>query len=149
MNVRSDLSPWGDPIDAYWIDPPRTLDPALAAILLPYRVAFLTDHRGIVHVIDWLDNADYPTPDAFMDEVCRNGLTRPVPPPAVASLTRASRIILVHDRACRGQWWWQPLYSPGMFARFPITALSVARTADAPTLRAARRSVLTLVIEEE
>ena len=146
MNIRSALSPYGEVIDAYWITPPRPIPPVMA--LVPYGRAFVPDHRGIVHVIDWLDSADYPTPDAFMEEVCRNGLTRPVPPAAVASLTRDSRIIMVHDRACRAQEYWQPLYSPGMFARFPITALSIERSATAQSFRAARRSGLTIEVEE-
>ena len=94
------LSPWGEPLEHFLVDPPVPID-AEALGLSPIGVTLLADPAtGATHVLDWVGEEAYPNPADFLEEVRRFGLSRRLPRTLpFARLDARSRIVLVHRRA--------------------------------------------------
>lgn len=94
------LSPWGEPLEHFMVDPPVPVD-AAALGLSPIGVTLITDPgSGATHVLDWVGEEAYPNVADFLKEVRRFGLSRRLPRTLpFARLDGQSRVVLVHRRA--------------------------------------------------
>lgn len=94
------LSPWGEPLEHFLVDPPVPVD-AAALGLSPIGVTLITDPgSGATHVLDWVGEEAYPNVADFAEEVRRFGLSRRLPKTLpFARLSEKSRVVLVHRRS--------------------------------------------------
>jgi hypothetical protein len=93
------LSPWGQPLEAFLMDPPVPVDPAGLG-LSPIGVTLLNDPAtGATHILDWVGEEHYPNVCDALEEIRRFGLSRRLPRTLDFSrLDAHSRILLVHRR---------------------------------------------------
>ena len=94
------LSPFGDPLEAFLVDPPAPVDPP-ALGLSPIGVTVLDDPAsGATHLLDWVGEQHYANPADLLEEVRRFGLSRRLSRTLpFARLDGRSRILLIHRRA--------------------------------------------------
>ena len=81
------------------------------------------ERNGVTHVVDWVGESHYETPEAFLEEVARMGLSRRMPRTfRFDTLTEDSRILIVHRHGGGRN-------VPAIIASYPITELQVIRDA--------------------
>lgn len=110
----------------YFFEQPINIDPTALGVS-PVGVTFIErpEGSGQWHLIDWVGESHYPTPESFQAEVRRMGLSRRLPRSLdFARLDEDSRILLVHRHAGRDA---DGNSCPAIFGSFPITALDVIR----------------------
>lgn len=104
----------------YVMRPEIPIDPQTLGIS-PVGVT-LIERNGVWHIVDWIGEQHYATPEVFMDEVERMGLSRRVSRNLRFDLlTEDSRVLCVH------RYGWYGREGPAIFASFPIMALDVVR----------------------
>lgn len=113
----------------YVFDSPIPIDPVALGVS-PIGVTTVV-RDGVTHILDWVGAEHYPTPESFLNEVRRMGLSRRVPRSFDFSvLEETSRIILIHPNCTR------PIIlgdqntfdrGPAIIASFPIEMLAVIR----------------------
>lgn len=114
----------GEDAQHLFFEQPINIDPAALGIS-PVGVTFIERPvgSGQWHVIDWVGESHYPTPESFQAEVARMGLSRRMPRSLdFARLDEDSRILLVHRHAGRDA---DGNTCPAIFGSFPITALEI------------------------
>jgi hypothetical protein len=93
------LSPDGVPIEDFLIDPPTLVD----GWGVPNLGVKLIERDGVTHILDHIGTAHYETPAHFLEEVRRQGLSRRLSPNLpFEKLTKASRLLAIHDKAAIG-----------------------------------------------
>lgn len=89
----------------------------------------MIERNGIHHIIDWVGEQHYATPEEFMDEVLRMGLSRRVPHTLdLGLLCEDSRLMLVHRLG------WYSREGPAIFASVPIHSVAIIRDPSAAGL---------------
>ena len=126
-----------DDLLRYAIHPSIPVDPAQFGIS-PIGVTVL-ERNGVHHIIDWIGEEHYPTPESFMEEVARMGLSRRVPRNMdFGLLNEDSRVLCVHRR----DWQGAPTSNrPVIFASFPISALHIINDPVAQTHQVTRHNL--------
>ncbi len=95
--IECGLSPVGEPLEHFIMDPPVRLPAGMP--ISPIGVS-VVQRAGAFHVVDWVGAEFYPNVADFLEEVRRFGLSRRVPKNFdFATLSGVTRIILVHPRA--------------------------------------------------
>jgi hypothetical protein len=90
------LSPYGQPLEYFIVDPPVLLDGwDLSSVGVQ-----LIERDGITHILDWVGSKHYPNVADYLEEVRRFGLSRRLSKTLDFSrITSQTRILLVHARA--------------------------------------------------
>lgn len=93
------LSADGVPIEEFYVDPPRAVDlAALGVTAIGTKLIFVA---GVWHVVDVVGADSYPNVADYLEEVKRFGMSRRISRSTDFSrLSRSSRVLLIHKRAC-------------------------------------------------
>lgn len=105
LYIEIGLSPFGQPIEAFLIDPPVRIDPD--ALGISPIGQHLIDLRGdgVYHILDWVGASHYPSAADFIEEARRHGISRRANPATDwSALSAESKLILIHPKAYLGNW---------------------------------------------
>lgn len=91
------LSPYGMPIEEFYVDPPIILNKTLGLTQIGVK---LIEKNGVWHIFDWVGTEHYPNVADFLEEMKVHGLSRRLSKKLqFDKLTKESMIFLVHSKA--------------------------------------------------
>lgn len=94
------LSPFGEPMESFWMDPPLPLPLTVQAQVTPLGMSLWEAGDGTHHVLDWIGESHYPYVPDFLEEARVMGFSRRAPKTLdFSKLGPGSRMIYIHKRA--------------------------------------------------
>ena len=103
--LESAFGPNGLPFETFLIDPPLVLTRDQLASIPRLGIQLAPDRGGVMNVLDWIGEANYPYAPDFIEEGRRRGFSRKINPNVdLSALSRGSRMFFMHAKGALSNW---------------------------------------------